>query len=113
MNHGEIILYQSSDGTTSLDVKLEQETIWLTQMQMIELFQSSKQNISLHINNVFREKELDKDSVVKEYLTTASDGSKRIGNNTLVALTLMIAESRTEEMDTMVKVVVNLINKNN
>lgn len=65
MNHGEIILYQFSDGTTSLDVKLEQETIWLTQMQMIELFQSSKQNISLHINNVFREKELDKDSVVK------------------------------------------------
>ncbi|MEG2600018.1 MAG: virulence protein RhuM/Fic/DOC family protein [Muribaculaceae bacterium] len=76
MNTGEIILYQTSDGQTSLDVKLEQESVWLTQAQMIELFLSTKQNVSLHINNIFKEGELDKDSVVKEYLTTAADGKK-------------------------------------
>ena len=53
---------------------MEDETVWLTQAQMVELFQSSKQNISLHINNIFKEGELQKDSVVKDYLTTASDG---------------------------------------
>ncbi|MEG2150744.1 MAG: cytochrome C biogenesis protein CycH, partial [Bacteroidaceae bacterium] len=62
MNTGEIILYQTSDGVTSLDVKLEQESVWLTQAQMIELFLSTKQNVSLHINNIFKEGELEKDS---------------------------------------------------
>lgn len=76
MDKGEIILYKSSDGQTSLDVKLGQESVWLTQAQMIELFLSTKQNISLHINNIFKEGELEKDSVVKEYLTTAADGKK-------------------------------------
>lgn len=74
MNKGEIIIYQTSDGSTALDVRLEQETIWLTQAQMIQLFLSTKQNVSLHINNIFKEGELDKESVVKEYLTTAGDG---------------------------------------
>ena len=46
-----IIIYQSEDGKTQLDVKLEGETVWLTQAQMVELFQTSKQNVSLHINN--------------------------------------------------------------
>lgn len=72
-NKGEIIVYQS-DNTLQLEVRMEDETVWLTQAQMVELFQSSKQNISLHINNIFKEGELQKDSVVKDYLTTASDG---------------------------------------
>lgn len=72
---GEIILYQP-DETVKLEVRLENETVWLTQAQMIELFQSSKQNVSLHINNVFKEGELIKKAVVKEYLTTASDGKR-------------------------------------
>ncbi|MEO8231666.1 MAG: virulence protein RhuM/Fic/DOC family protein [Ignavibacteriota bacterium] len=71
---GEIIIYKASDGQTQLDVKLDDETIWLTQAQLIQLFQTSKQNVSLHINNIFKEGELQKKSVVKEYLTTASDG---------------------------------------
>jgi hypothetical protein len=70
----EIVLYQSEDGRTRLEVKLENETVWLTQGQMAELFQTTKQNVSLHIQNVFMEKELREDSVVKESLTTASDG---------------------------------------
>ncbi len=72
-NQGEIILYQP-DETVKLEVRLENETVWLTQMQMAELFRTTKQNISLHINNIFKEKELDKNTVVKDSLTTASDG---------------------------------------
>ena len=71
----EIILYQP-DSTVKLEVRLENETVWLTQQQMMELFQTSKQNISLHINNIFKEGELTADSVVKDSLTTASDGKK-------------------------------------
>lgn len=75
MQHGEIVLYQP-DETVRLEVRLEGETVWLTQTQMVELFETSKQNVSLHTNNIFKEKELDVDSVVKEFLTTAADGKK-------------------------------------
>ncbi len=70
----EILMYQTEDGQTKIDVRMEDETVWLTQSQMAELFQTTKQNVSLHINNCFKEGELDKNSVVKEYLTTALDG---------------------------------------
>ncbi len=70
----EIILYQSEELSERIEVKLEDETVWLTQQQMAILFQQTKQNISLHINNCFREEELEHDSVVKESLTTARDG---------------------------------------
>jgi hypothetical protein len=72
----EIIIYQNQDSSTKIEVRLEDETVWLTQAQMVELFQSSKQNVSLHINNIFRENELFEDSVVKDSLTTALDGKK-------------------------------------
>lgn len=72
---GEVILYHPSE-TIKLEVRLENETVWLTQTQMAELFATSKQNISLHVNNIFKEGELDSISVVKESLTTASDGKK-------------------------------------
>ncbi len=71
---GEIVIYKASDGSAQLDVKLEEETVWLTQAQMLILFQTTKQNVSLHINNIFKEGELSEKSVVKEYLTTAADG---------------------------------------
>ena len=70
----EVILYQTSDGATRLEVRLENETVWLTQNQMTELFQTTKQNVSLHIQNLFAERELEELSVVKESLTTATDG---------------------------------------
>jgi len=72
---GEIILYHTADGKTSIDVKLENETVWLTQAQMAVLFETTKQNISLHVNNVFREGELEKEMVVKESLITTSHGA--------------------------------------
>ena len=70
---GEIILYQP-DEHVRLEVMVEDETVWLTQAQMAELFQTTKQNVSLHINNAFAEGELEKESVVKYSLTTANDG---------------------------------------
>jgi len=70
---GQVILYQTPDGKTSLEVRLEGDTVWLTQAQMAELFKNTKQNISLHTRNIFRERELKEASVVKESLTTASD----------------------------------------
>ena len=76
-NHNEqIVLYQTPDGTTALEVRFIGETVWLSQAQMVDLFQKTKQNISLHINNIFKEGELRKDSVVKESLTTAADGKQ-------------------------------------
>ncbi|MDO6435640.1 virulence RhuM family protein [Flavitalea sp. BT771] len=75
MRHeSEILIYQSPQGNTKVEVRVEGETVWLSQGQMAELFQTTKQNISLHIKNVFNEGELTEDSVVKEYLTTAADG---------------------------------------
>ena len=71
----QIILYRPND-TISLEVRLENDTVWLSQAQMTELFGSTKQNISLHINKIFKEGELKQNSVVKDYLTTALDGKK-------------------------------------
>ena len=70
----EIILYHAEELPERIEVKIEDETVWLLQEQMGTLFQQTKQNISLHINNCFREGELDSKSVVKESLTTAKDG---------------------------------------
>lgn len=72
--NSEVILYQTSDGATLLEVRMENETVWLSQSQMAELFQTSVPNVSMHIRNVFAESELQQGSVIKEFLTTAADG---------------------------------------
>ena len=72
----EITIYQIADKGTALEVMIEEETVWLNQEQLSLLFDKTKQNISLHINNIFKEGELEANSVVKEYLTTAADGKK-------------------------------------
>ena len=69
-----IIIYNTIDGKTSVSLLAKNGTVWMNQMQIAELFTSSKQNISLHIQNILEENELDQNSVVKEYLTTAGDG---------------------------------------
>ena len=73
-NKGEVLIYQSEDGITHIDVKMEDETVWLTQAQLCELYQSSKSNISEHITHIFEEGELEKESVVRKFRTTGSDG---------------------------------------
>jgi hypothetical protein len=74
----EILLYQTADGQTKVEVRLESETVWLTQAQMVELFQTTKQNISLHIKNIYKEGELREVSTVKEYLTVQKEGTREI-----------------------------------
>ena len=76
--NGDIIIYQTDDGLTKIDVKVENETVWLSQQQMAELFDTTKQNISLHIKNIFYEEELDEDSTVKEFLTVQKEGNRRV-----------------------------------
>ncbi|MEA2097324.1 MAG: cell filamentation protein Fic, partial [Candidatus Cloacimonadota bacterium] len=75
-NNSEILLYQTEDGQTKIDVRLEEETVWLSQAQMVELFQTTKQNISLHIKNIYEEGELDETSTVKDYLTVQTEGKR-------------------------------------
>ena len=77
MQKGEVILYHPSE-TIKLEVRLENETVWLTQQQMAELFVTSKQNISLHVNNIYKEKELLPISTVKESLTVQKEGKRSI-----------------------------------
>ena len=69
-----VIIYRSEDGTIQLEVQLHEETVWLTQAQMAILFETTRNNITIHIGNLFREGELDKISVCKDSLLTASDG---------------------------------------
>ena len=149
---GNIIIYQTKDGQTLIDVRLENETVWINRQQMAELFDRDVKTIGKHITNALKEelKEIPTSQNLRQFnkrvkealpgsriLQSRNDGNKRIAaflflwfleknrilykpdgsrlisNNTLVALTLMIAESRTEEKDIMVKVVINLINQNN
>lgn len=69
-----IIIYVSKDGTVKVDVNIQNEDIWMSQDVMANLYDTTKQNISYHLNNIFKEEELNKNSVVKDFLTTASDG---------------------------------------
>jgi len=75
-DESQIILYQTEDGKTRVEVRFEHENVWLTQKLMAELFGTTKQNISLHLQNIFKDGELSRDSVVKDFLTTAVDGKK-------------------------------------
>ena len=72
--HQNIIIYRTADGQSSVALFAKDGKIWLNQQQMAELFATSKPNISMHIANVLKEKELNEISVVKQYLTTAADG---------------------------------------
>jgi len=73
-NKGEIIFYQTDDGKSKIEVKLENDSVWLSQAQLVELYKSSKSNISEHIKNIFQEGELEEISVVRNFRTTAVDG---------------------------------------
>ncbi len=175
---GEILLYQSKDGRTTLDVRLEHESVWLTQKHMADLFGKNTDTIGLHIRNIYKEKELSESAttedssvvrteggrrvkrkikyynldviisvgyrvksqrgtqfriwatqVLREHLPKGytlfiwfldangllyrTDGTKRLADNALVALTLLIAESNPAEKDALIAVIVNLINREN
>lgn len=81
-NNSEILIYQTEDGQTKIDVRMENETVWLTQAQMAELFQTTPQNITLHIKNVYNEGELPEDSTCKEYLQVQQEGKRNVKRKT-------------------------------
>ena len=74
----QIIIYQTEDGQTQIDVRLENDTVWLTQAQMSELFEKTPQNITMHIGNAYKEGELEKDSTCKEYLQVQREGNRKV-----------------------------------
>lgn len=84
---GEFLLYQTEDGHTRIECRFSGETIWLSQANMADLYQTSKQNVSLHLKNLYEEGELIENRVVKEYLTTGPDGKKyRVDHYSLDAI---------------------------
>ena len=78
MNKGELLIYQNQDGTIKIDVRLEEETVWLTQAQLCDLFQKSKATISEHISNVFAEGELQALSTVRKFRTVQQEGKREV-----------------------------------
>ena len=76
MPENKVIIYTANDGKTKIDVKLEEETLWLTQAQMCELYQTSKSNVSEHIKHIYEEGELAKEATVRKFRTTAVDGKE-------------------------------------
>ncbi len=74
----EILLYQTETGDTNIEVRLENENVWLSQVQMATLYQTTKQNISLHLKNIYKEGELNEDLTVKDYLTVQQEGSRSV-----------------------------------
>lgn len=80
MNTGEILIYQNQEGNIKIEVQLDEETVWLTQAQLCDLFKKSKGTVSEHIKNIFEEGELNENSVVRKSRTTASDGKSYVTN---------------------------------
>lgn len=74
----EIIIYEGDNGQPRIDVRIENETAWLTQAQLAELFDTTKANISIHVKNIFEERELTKEATVKEYLTVQTEGNREV-----------------------------------
>lgn len=87
--NNKILIYTGQDGLTKIDVKLEEDTLWLTQAQMCELYQTSKSNVSEHIKHIFEEGELLEESVVRKFRTTATDGKSYL--TTFYNLDMIIA----------------------
>ena len=137
-NKNELVIFETKDNAIRLEVPVENETVWLTQAQMVELFDRDQSVISRHINNAFKE-ELDKDSNMQKMHIANSDkpvayysldvvisvgqflyfldkngvlfinDEKMIDDHTLVALTIMIAESKPEEKEMMITVIMNCL----
>jgi len=82
-NNSQIIIYKAENGQTKIDVRFEDETVWLTQKQLAELFQTTKQNINQHIANIFTEEELDAKATVKNFLTVQKEGNRQVSRDTI------------------------------
>jgi prophage maintenance system killer protein len=81
---GEIILYHQDDGTTEIKVRLEDETVWLSQQQIAELFGTTRENITMHLRNIFNEGELDEEATSKDFLQVRNEGSRRVNRHVML-----------------------------
>lgn len=81
MNQSQIVIYQTESGQTKIDVRLENETVWLTQKSMAELFQTTPQNITLHLKNIFEEEELQENATCKDFLQVQQEGNRMVERN--------------------------------
>jgi len=77
-NHGDMLIYQTEDGLTKIDVNMQNETVWLSLDQMADLFQRDKSTISRHIKNIFDEGELDRNSTVAKFATVQNEGNRQV-----------------------------------
>jgi len=78
MEENKVVIYQTEDGQTQIDVRLENDTVWLTQAQMAELFERTPQNITMHIRNAYNEGELEREATCKEYLQVQTEGKRQV-----------------------------------
>jgi hypothetical protein len=74
----QIQIYQSEDGTTRIDVRMEQDTVWLTQRQMSEVFATTPENILMHLKNIFRDAELEESATAKDFLAVRTEGKRQV-----------------------------------
>ena len=91
---GQVLVYAAEDGRIKIDVRLENETVWLTQQHMADLFQTTKQNISLHLKNIFGDNELVREATVKEFLTVQSEGRCSVNRMVEQLLSLKVKKVR-------------------
>jgi len=84
MTDAELILYRSDDGLVQIQLKAMEGSVWLSQLEIADLFDTSKQNISLHIKNILEEGELEKTATVKESLTVQSEGKRQVSRKTML-----------------------------
>ena len=80
---GEILIYISDDGTSKIDVRFEDENVWLTQQQLADLYKTSKSNVSEHISNIYHEGELDENATVRKFRTVQIEGTRKVERNLL------------------------------
>ena len=106
---GAVAIFAAPDGEVRLDVRLEQETVWLTLNQMADLFARDKSVISRHLRNIFTSGELNREAVVAKNATTAADGESRLADNAVVALALLVAESDPSQKGLMIRLILNLL----
>ena len=81
MSDSQIVIYQTESGQTKIDVRLENETVWLSQKSMAELFQTTVPNINMHLKNIFEEGELDPQATIKDFLIVRLEGAREVNRN--------------------------------
>ena len=105
----EIVIFKDDDLVLEVNIAADAETAWLTQNQMSELFNTSSDNIGLHIKNIIQEGELDSLSTTEEFSVVQKEGVQVVDNKALVALTIMLAESNPNEKEILASLIMNLL----